>query len=196
MAQFGQVLNYSSYVNGEKLPLATWDSRTGTVTGTGWSVQDNLKSNILCITPSGVGANYYTQIGYSEDEMIDIIWEGVPSDPDIGLGRVFTIPDRIMSHPVIYLNTSDNEISPPIANELYQPPAEIINITCGTSDATIRYTINGLEPSESSTLYEGNFEIDAPATIKAKGFKTGWIESDVVSYEVETPMQKLPDPEL
>lgn len=74
------------------------------------------------------------------------------------------------------------------------PSKTTINITCGTSDATIRYTVDGSEPSESSTLYEGEFEVEAPATVKARGFKSGLLASDVASYEVEAPVQKLPTP--
>lgn len=74
------------------------------------------------------------------------------------------------------------------------PPKTTISITCGTSDAIIRYTIDGSEPSESSTLYEGEFEVEAPATVKARGFKSGLLASDIASYEVEAPVQKLPTP--
>ena len=72
------------------------------------------------------------------------------------------------------------------ASEL--PPkssTETIQIKCATSDATIRYTLDGNNPTESSTLYRGQFEVTSPVTVKAKAWKSGMLASDVAMYEVE-----------
>ena len=71
-----------------------------------------------------------------------------------------------------------------------------VSITCGTAGAEIRYTTNGAEPTESSTLYSGAFTIDPPTTIKAKAFKSGMISSDVFEVFVEEPLQVLPTPSI
>ena len=63
----------------------------------------------------------------------------------------------------------------------------MVSITCSTPDSIIRYTLDGNDPTETSTLYEGEFDVTPPVTVKARGFKEGWIESDVASYEVEAP---------
>jgi len=60
--------------------------------------------------------------------------------------------------------------------------AQNVTITCATSGAEIRYTLDGSEPSTSSTLYTGAINISNPTTIKAKAFKPGWTESDTVSH--------------
>ena len=60
--------------------------------------------------------------------------------------------------------------------------AQNVTITCATSGAEIRYTLDGSEPSKSSTLYTGAINISNPTTIKAKAFKPGWTESDTVSH--------------
>ena len=64
----------------------------------------------------------------------------------------------------------------------------MVSITCSTPDSIIRYTLDGNDPTETSTLYEGEFDVTPPVTVKARGFKEGWIESDVASYEVKVPV--------
>ena len=71
----------------------------------------------------------------------------------------------------------------------------MVSITCSTPDSIIRYTLDGNDPTETSTLYEGEFDVTPPVTVKARGFKEGWIESDVAVEEVEIPIipAVLPD---
>ena len=44
---------------------------------------------------------------------------------------------------------------------------QTISITCATEGADVYYTIDGTEPSASSTLYEGAFQLTESATVKA-----------------------------
>ncbi len=46
-----------------------------------------------------------------------------------------------------------------------------------TPGATIRYTVNGTEPTESSTIYTAPIPVSTTTTIKAKGFATGLVPS-------------------
>ena len=69
-----------------------------------------------------------------------------------------------------------------------------ITLASPTDGATIRYTLDGSEPTETSTLYTGPFDISETATVKAKAFKEDWFDSETVSanftrqwYTVETP---------
>ena len=69
---------------------------------------------------------------------------------------------------------------------------KLVTMTCGTAGAVIRYTIDGTDPTEESTAYAGEFEIDHSCTIKARAYKDGLEPSDIASevVEVETdPMQ-------
>ncbi len=59
----------------------------------------------------------------------------------------------------------------------------IIEMSCETSDATIYYTTDGMEPDKSSNEYTGSFEISSDVTIKAKAYKTDWKTSKKVSKE-------------
>ena len=56
-----------------------------------------------------------------------------------------------------------------------------VTLACATAGATIRYTLDGSEPTSSSTVYSGPITINGTTTIKAKAFKSGYVASDMVS---------------
>ena len=56
-----------------------------------------------------------------------------------------------------------------------------VTLACATAGATIRYTLDGSEPTSSSTVYSAPITIDVSTTIKAKAFKSGYVASDTVS---------------
>ncbi len=59
--------------------------------------------------------------------------------------------------------------------------SQLVTINCATAGASIRYTTDGVtEPTATvGTLYTGPFSISATTTIKAVGYKTGWVDSAV-----------------
>jgi len=60
--------------------------------------------------------------------------------------------------------------------------AQSVQISSTTAGATIRYTTDGTEPSETNgTLYNGSFLIANSTTVKAIAFKQDWGTSNVVS---------------
>lgn len=67
-----------------------------------------------------------------------------------------------------------------------------VQITCETENANIYYTLNGENPTSNSTLYNSPFEVNEACTVKAIGYKEGYLESDVL----EKDLIKLPTPEL
>ena len=54
-----------------------------------------------------------------------------------------------------------------------------ISMTCADPDAEIRYTTDGSDPTEKSSLYKSSFVILKTCTIKAKAFKKGSVPSFV-----------------
>lgn len=52
-----------------------------------------------------------------------------------------------------------------------------VSINCTTSGASIKYTTDGTEPTESSSEYSGPINVNSSMVIKAKGFKSGWTPS-------------------
>jgi hypothetical protein len=62
-----------------------------------------------------------------------------------------------------------------------------IAISCAVKKATIRYTTDGTDPTESSAEYTAPVAISQSCTLKAKAFKSGWTASDIKSaaYTIE-----------
>ena len=67
-----------------------------------------------------------------------------------------------------------------------------IKITCRTEDSEVRYTINGDAPTKQSALYTGEFSVTLPATIKARGFRNGYVQSNLA--ELALSLSALPTP--
>jgi alpha-tubulin suppressor-like RCC1 family protein len=65
----------------------------------------------------------------------------------------------------------------------------------GWSLATIRYTIDGSDPTELSTIYTVPLTVDQTRTLKAKAWKTTWTPSDIATgayvLKVATPSLSL-----
>jgi hypothetical protein len=59
--------------------------------------------------------------------------------------------------------------------------AQSVTITCDTEDATIYYTTDGTDPTESSTQYSGPVTISTTTTLKARAFREGWTPSEMAS---------------
>jgi hypothetical protein len=59
-----------------------------------------------------------------------------------------------------------------------------VNIATMTNGATIRYTIDGTDPTpKSGKIYTGSIMISKEITLKAISYKTGWIDSIVTSVK-------------
>lgn len=82
-----------------------------------------------------------------------------------------------------------------VTTPMFYPPGGIYStsqnviISCISPGATIRYTVDGNEPTESSTIYEYPVSVTVDTTIKAKAFKAGWTESQpgAASYSIIHP---------
>ena len=60
-------------------------------------------------------------------------------------------------------------------------PSTNVTITCATEGATIRYTLDGTDPTVSSTLYTGPITVDDDTEIRARAWMSGMNPSAVVS---------------
>jgi hypothetical protein len=58
-------------------------------------------------------------------------------------------------------------------------------LATATSGASIHYTTNGADPTETSALYSAPFDLTFSATLRAKAFKTGFSGSAIASAEFE-----------
>lgn len=62
-----------------------------------------------------------------------------------------------------------------------------VTISSETPDATIRYTIDGSEPSTNAFVYSNFITLLTTTTIKAQAVKSGWNSSEVATavYVIE-----------
>jgi len=74
-----------------------------------------------------------------------------------------------------YSLTAGDVVSTPylVGNPRYFEGSYPGRLECRTEGASIRYTLDGSEPTENSPLYEGVFAIDRDCVLSAKAFKEG-----------------------
>ncbi len=74
-------------------------------------------------------------------------------------------------------------IDPPTIDKSpgFYAPNVIISITSETQNAEIRYTTNGNEPTENSSLYSSALNFNINTVLRARAFKTGWISSKTIT---------------
>lgn len=80
-------------------------------------------------------------------------------------------------------NVYDNNLQfvnlPSTPTPLFSPgscaihPATNVTITCANANATIRYTVDGTAPDETSPVYDGPIYVNDAVTIKARAFAPG-----------------------
>ena len=75
----------------------------------------------------------------------------------------------------------------PNGGSYYEP--QTISITCADADAVIRYTTDGTEPTESSTIYSQPFTVNTTTTIMAKAWKEGMTPSFTATANISFPAQ-------
>jgi len=90
-----------------------------------------------------------------------------------------------------------------VATPTFSPPAgtysssQSVTVSCATSGATIRFTLDGSEPTSSSASYSGPISVSSgTVTVRAKAFKSGMTDSDTASatYTIEPPVSKVATP--
>ena len=70
----------------------------------------------------------------------------------------------------------------------YSETTKLATITCPTAGASIRYTTDGEEPTETNgTLYSGPFSVTKKTSFKIKAFKEGMIASATIEATATPP---------
>ncbi len=83
--------------------------------------------------------------------------------------------------------TANYTITGTVATPAFDPSAgtfasiQTIAISCATPAATIHFTSDGSDPTQTSTAYSTTLQIEATTTIKARAFKTDWLPSSVAT---------------
>lgn len=93
---------------------------------------------------------------------------------------------QLINNAVRILAATKGNVTPcvaPTASFDYGNRVTTVTLASSTTGATIYYTLDGTEPTESSTKYEGPFEITEDCTIKAIAVKQGNDNSSVSVFE-------------
>ncbi len=108
----------------------------------------------------------------------------------------------ILSIGMLLISCSDStEPETSVALPSFNPPggtystAVSVTISCATQGAVIRYTIDGNDPTEQSSLYTEPIVVDRSKILKARGYKDNREPSQVATAHY-TITDTLPAPEL
>ncbi len=79
----------------------------------------------------------------------------------------------------------------------YTSPQEL-QILCSMPDATIRYTTDGTDPDTNAALYTAPISLQTTTVLKARAWKDGWTQSDVITgaFQLETVAEGEGEPPL
>ncbi len=83
--------------------------------------------------------------------------------------------------------TVSGSLGTPVATPTFNPAPgtypqqQSVTIATATADAIIRYTTNGADPTSSSTVYSAPILLSSSTTIKARAFKSGFVDSAVAT---------------
>ncbi len=137
-------------------------------------------SSITLTFSSGEGTNEITtDVGVFESTN----WTGSSSEVTFTVGGT-SGHRRVRAVDVIY---TDGGGQPTVATPTFSPTAgtyyeaQTVTINCSTEGATIHYTIDGTDPTESSTVYESPISISETTTVKAFAMKEGYLDSGIAS---------------
>ena len=93
-----------------------------------------------------------------------------PANPN--LGKKLFLTQYADVPPAVKEKAATPVLSPAGGSAGYAPA--VVKASCGTAGATIRYTLDGSEPTEKSAVAEGGkITLTADKTVKARAFKSG-----------------------
>ena len=159
-------------------------------------VFDSLGEEIILSCPNNTATIHYTIDGTEPTSDSPVYTNPIPSG-SYTLKAIAVVP----SYPYTLTKTCEFKFSgrfTPIITASENPfnwSDNIITVTTDVENAEIRYTLDGSEPTENSTLYTGPFAINDTTTVKAKAFKADWFGSETATatfmrewYTVDTPI--------
>ncbi|MDR1346170.1 MAG: chitobiase/beta-hexosaminidase C-terminal domain-containing protein [Bacteroidales bacterium] len=108
-----------------------------------------------------------------------------------------TVESKLKRCRIYYIDVyvASNSTSAVVATPTIAPTAgfyttpQDITLGCDTADATIRYTLDGTDPTSASTLYTTPFQLNTTATVKARAWKAGLDSSAVATATYTFPVE-------
>jgi hypothetical protein len=141
-------------------------------------IEDGYKANLL-------GLLFYDDYTWGSNAL------SPPYHPAIDGGRVMFMELKILYPYIVVDIVATPYFNPPAGSYLF---AQTLTIRCTTPGATIRYTLDGSEPTQSSPAYWYPIILGQSTTVKARAYLTDWIPSQIAaaSYEITIPSVATP----
>jgi hypothetical protein len=161
---------------------------TGTVATPTFSPESGIYNEQVIVevfTETEGATIYYTLTGENPDE--NSLIYSVP----LTITETTTIKARAYKSNWIAsdIATALYEITGSVAMPIANPPAgtylepQMVTLSCVMPEAVIRYTTDGTEPSENSSMYEQPLVIEYSTVLKAKAYRENWIPSETLTSE-------------
>jgi hypothetical protein len=156
-------------------------SNAGTLVGNRQLNLDFNTSGIDLLQRVGNRAGEYVLDAYYTYQIYDRV-NGVMTPPARTEGRY---PSAGRVHKLLFTIRPVGPTFSPVAG-IFDEPVQV-TLTPGTEGATVRYTLDGSEPTASSTLYTAPFTVLSTTTVKAKSFGGGTPDSQTSTavYQIE-----------
>ncbi len=128
-------------------------------------------------------------LGSADRGLNNFVWN-VPNDITLGYYkiRIESATDGYFGVTTIFTITNMLQVAAPVFNPPPHWYPDPVNVTasCATSEATIRYTTDGNEPSITSPIFPSSLPVSSLTTIKGKAFKTGMLSSatTIATYSI------------
>jgi len=142
---------------------------------------NNVSKENIYIQSAKLNGNDYTKSFLKHDDIMnsgELVFEMGPN-PNENWGTAKG--DRP------YSENGEAVVQPPYikSGDLLFENSTLVSLACETENSTIRYTLDGSEPTESSTLYRNPFEISESTLLKMKAFAPQKSPGIVFSYQFE-----------
>lgn len=141
-----------------------------------WNTSDNPTTSHYNTPYFGIDTSFTCTMGGLQPGTVYYVRSYAKNSVGTGYGNSVTFKTKnIVPQPTIQ----------PAGGKYFE--AQKVSISCSVKEAEIRYTTDGTNPNESSSLYKSEITVDKNMTIKARAYKAGWIESSVIteSYTIE-----------
>ncbi|MDD2228763.1 MAG: chitobiase/beta-hexosaminidase C-terminal domain-containing protein [Candidatus Cloacimonetes bacterium] len=156
-------------------------------TGTGFTTQEvkYTTDGTTWISKETVSLSTFAN-NWVESQMVNVDFNSIPAtanNPNFGIRVVLDGCTSASGNNRIDNIRISGALQGGVATPIFDPAggyfAQPVNVamTTTTPNATIRYTTNGSEPTETSTLYTTPINITTTTTLKAKGFAAGMVTS-------------------
>lgn len=97
----------------------------------------------------------------------------------------YMIPTPRKANKTAYLDLETSRCAKPyflgLQPGVYSSIDSVIRLRCATDSVKIYYTTDGSEPTESSTYYDGGFELGGSKGVRARAYKKGMLPSEILT---------------